>query len=132
MDTPSRNGLATVDIACSCGASLRQVDFAFRVGVAEEEFRAQHVTEFCLVSEALGLRSRLVSEITPERSDVPLFHTAAGILVEARGVPVVRNGFLKVECYRPRTNGFQGLLKVCNLTPQNDAARALAAKVRPT
>lgn len=48
MDTPSR--FETVSLVCKCGASLTHTDFAFRVGVAEEEFRAQHVTAFCGVT----------------------------------------------------------------------------------
>jgi hypothetical protein len=42
----------TVSIQCSCGASLRQVDFAHRTAEAEGEFRAQHAGEFHVVSEA--------------------------------------------------------------------------------
>lgn len=49
MDTPSR--FQTVDLACSCGASLKHVDFAHRTSEAEGEFRAQHVGEFHVVSE---------------------------------------------------------------------------------
>lgn len=48
MDTP----FETVDLRCSCGASLRQVDFAHRTAEAEGEFRAQHVGEFHVVSGA--------------------------------------------------------------------------------
>jgi len=50
MDAPSR--FQTVSLVCKCGASLTHTDFAFRVGCAEEEFRAQHVGEFHVVSEA--------------------------------------------------------------------------------
>lgn len=47
MDTPLLNGLATVDLSCSCGASLRHTDFAHRTSEAEEEFRRVHVGELC-------------------------------------------------------------------------------------
>jgi len=47
MDTPS---LKSLSLVCKCGASLTHTDFAFRVDVAEDEFRAQHVTAFCGVS----------------------------------------------------------------------------------
>ena len=52
MDTPSR--FQTVSLVCKCGASLTHTDFAFRVGVAEEEFRAQHQTDFCGVTAPCG------------------------------------------------------------------------------
>lgn len=126
--------MTTLRLACRCGASLTQTDQGWRCAESEEAFRHGHTWPGCAVSvESERMQSRLVSEIKPEpMPDVPLFHTEAGILVEARGEPVMRGKFLKVECYRPRTGGFMGLLKVCNLTPQNNAALALSARVRPT
>lgn len=67
MDTPSR--FATVDLACSCGASLKQVDFAHRTSEAEGEFRAQHVGEFHVVSEVPPFRPACVGTFYGNESD---------------------------------------------------------------
>lgn len=58
-----------------------------------------------------------------------MFRTRAGVIVVAPGRPEFLPGGAKVQYYNALTGGRAGLLKLANLVPISDAAKALKARV---